>query len=194
MRTIFEDTEASARADEVGKNAGNKYLLVVLWSVTIVFLVGTWSVYRWANSRPAPLPPPPPVSLQDLKQVSTVFSAFNGFVREGKWAEAEAMLSTFARQKLAAENKTFQDSLVGKLKDLKLVQTDPTPDVDRTDPNVFKQSFVYVFTDEQATKSETKIVTLSLVIENGKIVINTLSDEKPEEQKPEDKKADNKKA
>lgn len=194
MRTIFDDTEANAREEEVGKNAGSKYLLPVMWLVTIVFLVGTWSVYRWANSRPAPLPPPPPVSLQDLKQVSAAFTAFNGFVREGKWAEAEAMISTAARQQLTAENKTLQDSLVGKLKDLKLVQTDGTPDIDRTDPNVFKQGFVYVFSDEQATKSETKIVTLSLVIENGKIVINGWGDEKPEEQKPEDKKADSKKA
>ncbi|MBP6822601.1 MAG: hypothetical protein KA368_13715 [Acidobacteria bacterium] len=194
MRTIFQDTEANARAEEVGKNTGNKYLLVVLWGVTIVFLVGTWSVYRWANSRPAPLPPPPPVSLQDLKQVAKVFSEFNGFVREGKWTEAEAMISTAARQKLTAENKTLRDVLFGKFKDLKLVQTDGTPDVDRSDPNVFKQSFVYAFTDEQVAKSESKIVTLSLIIENGKIVLSNWEEDKPEEAKPEDKKADSKKA
>ncbi len=194
MRTIFEDTEANARAEEVGKNAGNKYLLVVMWGVTIAFLIGTWSVYRWANSQPAPLPPPPPVSLQDLKQVGTAFSAFNSFVREGKWAEAEAMISTAARQKLTAENKTLQDSLFGKFKDLKLVQTDGTPDVDRSDPNVFKQSFVYAFTDEQVVRSESKIVTLSLIIESGKIVINGWEEDNPEEKKPEDKNADSKKA
>lgn len=194
MRTIFQDTEANARAEEVGKNTGNKYLLVVMWGVTIAFLIGTWSVYRWANSRPAPLPPPPPVSLQDLKQVSAVFTAFNGFVREDKWAEAEAMISTAARQKLTAENKTLKDSLFGKLKDLKLAQTDGTPDVDRSDPNVFKQSFVFAFTDEQLAKSESKIVTLSLIIENGKIVINGWEEDKPEEKKPADTKADSKKA
>lgn len=194
MRTIFEDTEANARAEEVGKNAGNKYLLVVLWSVTIAFLIGTWSVYRWANSRPAPLPPPPPVSLQDLRQVSTAFSTFNGFVYEGKWTEAEAMLSSYARQKLLAENKTLQDSLLGNTNGLKLKETASTPDTDRTDPNIFKQSFVYVFADDQAIKSETKIITLVLVIENGKIVINGWGDQKPDDLKPEDKKADSKKA
>lgn len=194
MRTIFEDTEANARAEEVGKITGNKYLLVVLWSVTIAFLIGTWGVYRWANSRPAPLPPPPPVSLQDLRQVGKVFSEFNGYVREGKWAEAEAMISTAARQKLTTENKTLKDGLFGKFKDLKLVQTDGTPDIDRADPNLFRQSFVYAFTDEQVAKSESKIVSLSLIIENGKIVINGWEEDKPEEKKPEEKKADNKKA
>lgn len=194
MRTIFQDTEANARAEEVGKNTGNKYLLVVLWGVTIAFLVGTWSVYRWANSRPAPLPPPPPVSLQDLKQVSKVFSAFNGFVYEGKWSEAEAMLSTAARQKLTTENKTLQDSLLGNINGLKLKEAASTPDTDRTDPTVFKQSFVYVFADDQALKSETKIITLALVIENGKIVINSWGEDKPADKKSEDKNANNKKA
>lgn len=193
MRTIFEDTEARAR-EELGKDTGNKALLPVLWFVTIAFLIGTWSVYRWANSRPAPLPPPPPVSLQDLKQIGTAYSAFNGFVREGKWAEAEAMISTAARQKLAAENKTLKESLLGKFKDLKVAQTDGTPDIDRTDPNVFVQSFFYTFTDEQVVKSETKIIPLALIIENGKIVINNWEEPKTEEKKPEDKKADNKKA
>ncbi len=194
MRTIFEDTEANARAEEVGKDAGSKALLPVLWLVTLAFLIGTWGVYRWANSRPAPMPPPPPVSLQDLKQVGTVYSTFNGFVREGKWTEAEAMLSTAARQKLTDGNTTLKDSLLGKFKDLKVVQTDGTPDIDRTDPNAFVQYFLYQLTDEQMTKSESKIIPLALIIENGKIVLNNWEEPKTEEKKSEDKKADNKKA
>ena len=193
MRTIFEDSEARAAAEERGKDTGNKALLPVLWLITIAFLVGTWSVYRWANSRPAPLPPPP-VSLADLKQVGVVLTAFNGFVRDEKWTDAEAMLSSYARQKLLAEGKTLKDSLVGNVNGMKLREAASTPDTDRTDPNIFKQNFIYVFSDDQAQKSETKIIPLSLVIENGKIVVNGWSEEKPADKKPEDKKADNKKA
>jgi hypothetical protein len=165
----------------------------VLWFVAIAFLGGTWGVYRWANSRPAPLPPPPPVSLQDLKQVSKAFTDFNGFVREGKWTEAEAMLSSYARQKLTVDNKTLQDSLLGQLKDWKLTEAASTPSMDRTDPNTFKQDFVYIFTNQDITKTEQKIISLALVIENGKIVINSWGDPTQEEKKDE-KKADAKKA
>ncbi len=193
MRTIFEDTEINAELEE-SKAGGNKYLLLALWCVAICFLMGTWGVYRWATNKPAPEPPPPPVSLQDLKQVGAAFSAFNGFVREGKWTDAEAMLSTAARQRLATEAKTISESLLGKSKDLKLIQTDPTPSVDRSDPNVFKQDFVYLFTDQAGTKTSNEIISLSLTIENGKIVINGWGEDKPQDKKPEDTKADNKKA
>ncbi len=193
MRTLFEDTNLRADLDDGVKDSGNKYLLVVLWFVAIAFLGGTWAVYRWANSRPAPPAPPPPVSLQDLKQVSTAYSTFNGFVRDGKWAEADAMLSTVARQQLSAENKTLQDSLLGKFKDLKLTGAEGTPSIDRTDPNTFRQDFVYVFTDEKFTRSEQKIISLALVIENGKIVVNSWVDPRQEDKKDE-KKADAKKA
>lgn len=193
MRTIFEDTEINAELEE-SKAGGNKYLLLILWCVAICFLMGTWGVYRWATNKPAPEPPPPPVSLQDLKQVGAAFSTFNGFIREGKWTDAEAMLSTAARQRLTTEAKTLSESLLGKSKDLKLIQTDPTPSVDRSDPNVFKQDFVYLFTDQAGTKTSNEIISLSLTIENGKIVINGWGEDKPQDKKPEDTKADNKKA
>lgn len=193
MRTIFEDTEISAELEE-SKAGGNKYLLLILWCVAICFLAGTWGVYRWATNKPAPEPPPPPVSLQDLKQVGTAFSTFNGFLREGKWTDAEAMLSTTAQQRLAAEAKTLSESLLGKSKDLKLISTDPTPSVDRSNPDVYKQDFVFVFTDQEGTKTSNEIISLSLTIENGKIVINGWGEDKPQEKKPEEAKADNKKA
>lgn len=193
MRTLFEDTNLRADLDDGVKDSGNKYLLIVLWFVAIAFLGATWSVYRWANSRPAPLPPPPPVSLQDLKQTSRALTEFNGFVREGKWTEAEAMLSSYARQKLTADNKTLADSLLGQFKDWKLTEAASTPSVDRTDPNTFKQDFVYILTNQDITKTEQKIISLSLVLENGKIVINSWGDPKQEEKKDE-KKADAKKA
>jgi hypothetical protein len=196
MRTLFEDTNVRADLEEA-KGGGNKYILLILWCVAIAFLAGTWSVYRWTINRPAPLPPPPPVSLTDLKQVSAAFSQFNTFVREGKWTEAEAMLSTTARQQLTAENKPLRDSLLGKLKDWKLTSAEPTPSVDSSDPNTFRQDFVFNFTDEGFTKVETKIIMLGLVIEDKqegkKIVINSWGDPKQPDKKDE-KKADANKA
>lgn len=193
MRTLFEDTNLRATLEEDTKQSGNKYALVILWFVAVAFLGGTWAVYRWANSRPAPLPPPPPVSLQDLKQTGKALTDFNNLVRDGKWTEADAMLSTVARQKLTAENKTLQDSLLGSLKDWKITETAATPSVEREDPNTFKQDFVYIFTNQDITKTDQKIIQLALVIENGKIVINSWGDPKKEEKKDE-KKADSKKA
>jgi len=193
MRTIFEDTDIQAELEEGGKDKGSKYLLLILWCVAIAFLAGTWSVYRWANNRPAPEPPPPPVSLQDLKQVSAVYSQFNRFVREDKWAEAEGLLSTQARQQLTTENKSLRESLLGKFKDLKLTDIEGTPSIDNSDPNTYKQDFVFLFTDAGYTKSEQQIVTLALVIENGKIVVNSWGEQQTEEKKdankPDQKKA-----
>ncbi len=193
MRTIFEDTNTSAELEEGGKDSGSKYILLVLWCVAIAFLAGTWGVYRWATNKPAPEPPPPPVSLQDLKQVGAVLLQFNRFVREEKWTDAEAMLSTYARQQLIAENKTLRDSLLGKFKDLTLTGIEATPKLDNADPNNYTQDFVFLFTDAGFTKSEQQIVTLSLVIENGKIVVNGWGDQKTEEKKDE-AKPDQKKA
>jgi len=192
MRTIFEDTNVNADLEEA-KGGGNKYILLILWCVAIAFLAGTWSVFRWTTGRPAPLPPPPPVSLKDLKQVSAAFSQFNTFVREGKWTDAEAMLSTTARQQLVTENKPLRESLFGKLQDWKLTSAEPTPSVDSSDPNTFRQDFVFNFTDAGFTKVETKIIMLGLIIENGKIVLNSWGDPKQPDKKDE-KKADANKA
>jgi hypothetical protein len=196
MRTLFEDTNVRAEMEEV-RGGGSKYLLLILWLVALAFLAGTWGVYRFTINKPAPNPPPPPVSLSDLKQVSAAFAQFNTAVREGRWTDAEAMLSTSARQQLAAESKTLSESLLGKLKDWKLTSADPTPSVDNSDPSTFKQDFVFNFTDAGYTKTEQKIITLGLVIEDKpdgkKIVINSWGDPKQPDKKDE-KKADAHKA
>jgi hypothetical protein len=196
MRTLFEDT--NVRADlEDSRGGGNKYLLLILWLVALAFLAGTWSVYRFTINKPAPNPPPPPVSLSDLKQVSAAFAQFNTGVREGRWTDAEAMLSTNARQQLTAESKTLSESLLGKFRDWKLTSAEPTPSVDNSDPTTFKQDFVFNFTDAGYTKTEQKIITLGLVIEDKpegkKIVVNSWGDPKQPDKKDE-KKADAHKA
>ncbi|MBL8191321.1 MAG: hypothetical protein JNK38_25115, partial [Acidobacteria bacterium] len=68
------------------------------------------------------------------------------------------------------------------------------PSVDRSNPDVYKQDFVFVFTDQAGTKTSNEIISLSLTIENGKIVIHGWGEDKPQEKKPEENKANNKKA
>lgn len=179
MRTLFEDTEVSAQLEEAQVSTGSKNLLFVLWVVALAFLAGTWGVYRWASKRPAPLPPPPPVSLTDSRQTGTTFLTFNTFAREGKWAEAESMLSNAARARLTAENKTLRDSLFGSVKNMKLVEAASTPSDDRSDPNKYQQDFIFIFADEGATKTEQKIIPLTLIIENGKLALDSWGEGKP---------------
>ncbi|MGE0132249.1 MAG: hypothetical protein AB7U82_29555 [Blastocatellales bacterium] len=186
MRTIFEDTNVKAELEEASYRGNeNKYTLLVLWLVAIVFLVGTWGVYRWADSRPAVEPPPPPVSLDDPKQTAAAFGNFNKFVAYGNWPEAEAMLSTAAKQRLSAEQKSLRDSLLGVYKDYKIVGADTTNSIDRSAPGMVREDCLYKFSDADYTKYEQRIISLMLVNENGKLVIDNWEGAKPDEQKKE---------
>jgi len=186
MRTIFEDTNVKAEMEEVSARGNEgKYTLLVLWMLAIVFLAGTWGVYRWADSRPALEPPPPPVSLDDPKQTAEAFSKFNGFVRDGKWSEAEAMLSNAAKQKLGNEQKNLRDSLLGPYKDRKIVGAERTDSIDRGVPGRVREDGLYKFADNNDyTKIDQKFIPLVLVIENGRLVIDDWEGIKPEERKP----------
>ncbi len=172
MRTIFEDLEEKANLEE-SVRGGNKDLPIILWVVALVFLVGTWGVYRWVANRPAPEPPPPPVSLEDPKQTSALIGQFNHFAQDGNWAEAEKLLSTAAQQKLKTDQKSLREIVLGDRKDDRVVEAATTPSIDRSEPGRFKQDCVYKFIDGQY-----KIVTFGLIIENGKMVIDSSGEEK----------------
>lgn len=188
MRTIFEDTNAKAEMEEVSYRGNeNKYTLLGLWLIAIVFLAGTWGVYRWADSRPAVEPPPPPVSLDDPKQTAAAISNFNKFVAYGNWPEAEAMLSTAAKQKLNAEQKTLRESLLGDYKDQKIVGAETTNSIDRSVPGRVREDCLYKFVDNNDfAKVDQRIIPLVLVNENSRLVIDSWETAtKPEEQKKE---------
>jgi len=186
MRTIFEDTTLKAEMEEVrDRGDENKYTLLVLWLIAIVFLGGTWGVYRWADSRPAVEPPPPPVSLDDPKQTAEAFSKFNRFVVYGNWSEAEAMLSTAAKQRLINEQKSLRDSLLGSYKDYTVVGGDRTDSIDRTVPGRVREDCLYKFTNDNYNKVEQRIIPLVLVNENSRLVIDSWENATPEEQKKE---------
>ncbi len=186
MRTIFEDT--SVRADvEDARTRGNenKYTLPILWLLAIVFLTGTWAVYRWADNRPAIAPPAPPVSLEDSKQTAEAFNKFNRFVAYGNWPEAEAMLSTAAKQNLNNEQKSLRESLLGPFKDSKIVGAERTDSIDSSVPGRLRVDSLYKFTDDNYTKVDQKIIPMILVNENNKLVIDSWEGLKAEAPKPE---------
>jgi hypothetical protein len=181
MKTIFDEKEAKIRLEEE-KRAGSNAMPIVLWFVAIIFVGGVVGIFRWAANRPALQPPPPPVSLTDIKQTSAAFSAFNKLVQDDKWGDAEQLLSSAALQYLRDQNKSLRESVLGDRKDQKVMEAASTPSGDRTE-NKVTQDFAYKFYDGQF-----KIISLSLVIEtrieNGeekkKIVIDSWQDDGPE--------------
>jgi len=175
MRTIFEDTTLKAEMEE-SRSRGNerKSTLPILWLIALLFLGSVWGVYRWADSHAAVAPPAPPVSLEDPKQTAEIFNKFNRFVLEGNWLEAEGMLSTPAKQRLTVEQKSLPESLLGKFKDYKIVGGEMTQSIDRSVPGMLRLDCIYKFTDDPVnyTKIDERIISLTIVIENGRLVID----------------------
>src|SRR5262245_39814671 len=188
MRTIFEDTTLKAEMEE-SRSRGNerKSTLPVLWMTAVLFLGGVWGAYRWAESHAAVQPPPPPVSLEDPKQRAEAFSKFNQFILNGNWNEAEGMLSTAAKQRLTDQQKTLAESLLGKLKDYKIVSGEMSQSIDTSVQGMVRLDCLYKFTNDPInyTKIEERIIPLTLVIENGRLVIDSWEGVGSEERKEE---------
>jgi hypothetical protein len=184
MRTIFEDTTLKSEMEE-SRSRGDerKSTLPILWLIALGFLGGVWGAYTWANSRPAITPPPPPVSLDDPKQTGEAFAKFNQLIFDVKWPEVEAMISTTAKQRLNSEQKSLPESMFGKFKDYKVVGAEMIPGVDRSIPGTLSANCNYRFSDENYTKIEERIVPLTLVIENNRLVIDSWLGVGSEEQK-----------
>ena len=175
MRTIFEDTTLKAEMEE-SRSRGNerKSTLPILWMTALLFLGGVWGVYRWVDSHAAVMPPAPPVSLEDPKQRAEAFAKFNQSILNGNWLEAEGMLSTPAKQRLTGEQKSLPESLLGKFKTYKIVTGEMTQSIDTTVPGMVRLDCLYRFTDDPVnyTKIEERIISLTIVIENGRLVID----------------------
>jgi hypothetical protein len=194
MRTIFEDTNLKADAEET-RSRGNesRATLPILWLVTLLFVGAVGSVYFWTQSRPAIPAPAPPVSLDDPKQTSEALSNFNHSILDGKWTDAEAMLSTAAKQRLTNEQKSLAESLLGQFKDYKVVGAEMTQSIDRSLPGMVRVDCLYKFTnDPNYLKIDQRIISLMLAIEGDKLVIDNWSGVSSEEPKDERKTAVNK--
>ena len=182
MRTVFEDTDVTANMADAKANERGKYVPLILWITAILMFFGSWRTYQWAYNRVPPPPPPPPASLQDPKQIGQIVQKFNSLAQEGKWAEAQQLLSTEAQQKLTTENTTLQASLLGAQQNEKiaLASTVPTNNVGDA-PDKVRQDCVFRMQD---TKGEIKdlIVPLSVVIEgsppNARLAIASWKEEK----------------
>ena len=161
---------------EESRSRGNerKSTLPILWMTALLFLGGVWGVYRWVDSHAAVMPPAPPVSLEDPKQRAEAFAKFNQSILNGNWLEAEGMLSTPAKQRLTGEQKSLPESLLGKFKDYKIVGGEMTQSIDTTVPGMVRLDCLYRFTDDPVnyTKIEERIISLTIVIENGRLVID----------------------
>ncbi|NOT60591.1 MAG: hypothetical protein HOP19_10250, partial [Acidobacteria bacterium] len=126
-------------------------------------------------------PPPPPVSLQDPKQIGQLAQKFNSFAQDGNWAEAQLLLSTYAQQKLTEESTTLQASLLGVQQNDKvaLASTVPTNNDNEAADRV-RQDCLFRM---QNAKGEIKdlIVPLAIVMEgtppNARLAINSWKEE-----------------
>src|SRR5581483_11395888 len=110
-------------------------------------------------------PPPPPVSLQDVRQVSATLNKFNRFVQDGNWDEAQKLLSTEAQQRLTTEGKSLRESILGDRKDDRVVEAATTPAGSSSETTV-RQECVYKFMDGQY-----KIIPLVVVKEGERLAI-----------------------
>ena len=191
MRTIFEDTNLKAETEEA-RIRGNesKATLPILWLVSLLFVGAVGSAYFWAQSRPALTAPAPPVSLDDPRQTSDALSKFNHAILDGKWTDAEALLSTAAKQRLTNENKGLAESLLGQFKDYKIVAAEMTQSIDRSLPGLVRVDCLYKFSnDPDLMKIDQRIISLMIAIEGDRLVIDNWSGVSAEEPKQEGKTA-----
>ncbi|MBS1806851.1 MAG: hypothetical protein JST84_01510 [Acidobacteria bacterium] len=123
MRTVFEDTNETASLENPKTGQSTP---IILWLVAILFLFGAFAIYRKVASRHV-APPPPPVAVNDIKQVNETIYKFNQLVKEGNFDQAQSMLTAEAQKRLADSQKTFRESLLAqrKGKDDKVIEAVP---------------------------------------------------------------------
>jgi len=163
MRTIFEDVDERTNREDDGKEGRTA---ILLWLVAILAVGAAWGTYRWITRQPAQAPPPV-VSLTDEHQVNTTVNQFNGFVKAGNWEEAQKMLSAEGLKRLEDEHKTLRESLLGDKSKDQVVEAGTTPSRSHT-PSTARLDCGYFFADGQ-----TRIIPITLVIENGRLMINS---------------------
>lgn len=164
MRTIFEDVNEKADRDDDKKGRG---LTIALWLVALLSIGGAYGTYYWLSHRKPPVPPPAAVSLDDNTQLNTAINQFNGFIKAGNWEEAQKMISREGQARLAEEKLSLRESLLVERKNDVVVEALLTPARSRT-PSTTRLDCAYLFPDRS-----TKIVPLTLVIEDGRLVINS---------------------
>jgi len=164
MRTIFEDVDEQTNREDDGKEGRTA---ILLWLVAILAVATAWGTYRWITHRRPAQAPPPAISLTDDNQLNTTVNQFNGFVKAGNWEEAQKMLSSEGLKRLEDEKKTLRESLLGDKSNEKVVEAGTTPSRSHT-PSTARLDCGYFFLDGQ-----TRIIPITLVIENGRLMVNS---------------------
>lgn len=206
MRTVFEDTnEAASRENpKTGQTTP-----IFLWIIAILCLFGSFAVYKKVASRKV-APPPPPIAVNDTKQVNELLYKFNQLIKDGNFDQAQALLTADAQKQLTDSQKTLHDSLLAQRKGKpdKVIEAVPLTEnvVELTDTSV-TIGCTYYF-----EKNETIYLPLTIVKEKigetERLAISAwekpeekqeekkdaAATDKPAETKPEEKKADDKKA
>ncbi|MEP7270790.1 MAG: hypothetical protein ABI882_04770 [Acidobacteriota bacterium] len=164
MRTIFEDVDERSDLEDDGQE---KRTRTAFWLVALLMIAVASGTYYWITHRKPPAPPVVAVSLNDDNQLNAAANQFNGFVKGGNWEEAQKMLSAEALIRLRTEGKTLRESLLAEhLKDT-LAEAALTPGRSKT-PSTARLDSAYLF-----LSNATMIVPLTLVEENGRLVINS---------------------
>ena len=202
MRTVFEDTNEAASRENPKTGQSTP---ILLWLVALLFLFGAFAVYKKVASRQV-APPPPPVAVDNIKQVNETLYKFNQLIKEGNFDQAQALLTAEAQKKLTDSQMTFHDSLLAqrKGKSDKVIEVVPLTEnvVNLTDTSV-TIGCTYYF-----EKNETIYIPLTIVKEkigeserlaiaaweNPEEKKDAPAAKKPEETKPAEKKAEEKKA
>lgn len=164
MRTIFEDVNERADLEDDGQEGRTrtKFWLGALLSFALAFGVYYFIKYR----KPAP-PPPVAVSLSDDNQLNAAVNQFTALIKAGNWDEATKMVSSEGVIRLRTENKGLRESLlVEKSKD-PVSEALLTPSRSRT-PSTVRLDTAFLFAN-----GETKIIPITLVEENGRLVVNS---------------------
>src|SRR5438067_1298810 len=129
MRTLFEDTDERADRED---DQETRRLPVYLWTLALLLVAGASVLYYWATHRKPPEKPPVAVSIDNPSQVKETLNRFGNFIKQGKWDEAQSLLSSEGLKRLADEHLPLRESLLGKRKDDKVVETIFTPSNART--------------------------------------------------------------
>lgn len=164
MRTLFEDVTEKANRDDDKNGRG---FTLALWFVALLSIGGAYGAYYWITHRKPPEPPPKALSLDDTTQVNPVINEFNGFIKAGNWDEAQKMLSREGQARLAEEKISLRESLLVERKNDSVVEAMLTEARTHT-PSTMRADCAYFFGDRS-----TMIIPLTLVIEDGRMVINS---------------------
>lgn len=183
MRTVFEDTNETASLENPKTGQTTP---IFLWLLALLCLFGAFAVYKVVASRKV-APPPPPIAINDPKQVNELIYKFNQLIKEGNFDQAQALLSAEAQKKLTDSQTTLHDSLLAQRKGKpdKVIEAVPLTEnvVELTDTSV-TIGCTYYF-----EKNETIYLPLTIIKEKigeaERLAIAAW--EKPEEKKDEKK-------